>query len=119
VSIRALSPEGPFGQFADRLLGIELPDLPDDRRDDAVAFVCRRANEVPTPLRVGVTVLSAGAGFAGSLFGTDRTTAWLRSTRLPLVSELSRMIRSLAFAYVWETWPRTSQTGRPGAEAGS
>ncbi len=119
MSIRALSPEGPFGQFADRLLCIELPDLPDDRRDDAVAFTCRRANEVPTPLRVGVTMLSVGAGFAGSTIGADRTAAWLRTTRLPFVGELARMVRSLAFAYVWETWPRTSQTGLPGVETRS
>ena len=108
-----LSSEGPFGLFADRLLTLELPDLPPASRADVVAFVCRRANQVPSPLRVGVVGLSAGVGVAQRVLGLDRTTRLLRTTRLPFVGELSRMVRSLGFAYIWENWPDSSPTGAP------
>lgn len=108
-----LNVDGGFGAFADDLLAAELPDLPSDRRAETVAFACRRAREVPTPLRVGVAVLSTGAALGRRLLGPDRTTAFLRSTSLPFVGELARMVRSLGVAYVWETWPTTSPTGAP------
>lgn len=101
--------------FADSLLASELPDLPDERRVDAVAFVCRRAIEVPTPLRLGVMTLSVGAALGQRVAGVERTTAFLRATSLPFVGELARMVRSLGFAFVWETWPATSPTGAPAA----
>lgn len=97
--------------FADALLALELPDLPIERRANAVAFVCRRAREVPTPLRLGVTALSIGAAVGQGLVGVDRTTAFLQATTLPFVGELARMVRSLGFAFIWETWPSTSPTG--------
>ena len=111
MSTRLLSVEGPFGVFADRLLALELPDLPDDRRADAVDFTCRRANEVPSPLKLGISVLTAGVGLAQRVVGDDTTTSFLRGTSLPFVGELSRMVRLLAFAFIWETWPNTSPTG--------
>jgi hypothetical protein len=108
-----LSIEGPFGRFADRLLALELVDLPDSARAETVAFVCRRANQVPTPLRLGVIGLSIAAGAGQRLLGDARTTRLLAATRLPFVGELARMARSLGFAYVWETWPDTLPTGAP------
>jgi hypothetical protein len=36
---------------------------------------------------------------------------------LPLVGELARLIRSLGFAFVWETWPDSSPTGAPAVAA--
>ena len=30
---------------------------------------------------------------------------------LPLLGEYVRLIRSLGYAYVWETWPQTRPTG--------
>ncbi len=102
---------GAFGRFADDLLVIELPDLPDDRRTEAVAFVCRRAAQTPTPLRLGILALVMATGVAQRVLGTSRTTAFLRRTSLPLVGELSRLVRSLGFAYVWETWPATNESG--------
>ena len=99
--------------FAHELLRIELPDLPDQARSDTVTFVCRRVNQVPSPLRVGVTGLSLGLAAAQRLLGVDRTTRALQRSKLPFVGELGRMVRSLGFAYVWETWPDTSPTGRP------
>jgi hypothetical protein len=111
--VSPLSIEGPFGVFAERLLTLELPDLPSTARDDTVAFVCRRAQQVPTPLRLGVIGLTLAAGLAQRLIGVDRTTRFLQGTSLPFVGELARMVRSLGFAYVWESWPDTSPTGAP------
>ena len=113
MSGQPLSVEGGFGVFADALLATELPDLPEPRRSATVEFVCRRANEVPTPLRLGVSLLSIGTGVGIRLLGIDRTTAFLQRTSLPFVGELARMVRSLGFAYIWETWPASSPTGAP------
>ncbi len=107
----ALSIEGPFGVFADRLLALELPELPDSARAESVAFVCRRAHQLPSPLRVGVTVLTIATGIGQRLIGPERVTGFLASTRLPFVGELARMVRSLGFAFIWETWPDTRPTG--------
>jgi len=113
VSTRLLSIEGPFGVFAERLLALELPDLPDDRRADAVEFTSRRANEVPSPLKLGISVLTAAVGLAQRVLGNDAVTSFLQDTSLPFVGELARMVRSLAFAFIWESWPNTSPTGAP------
>jgi hypothetical protein len=113
----ALDPDGSLGRFAARLLADELPDLPDDRRAMTVAFVCRRAGQIPGPLRVGVTSLALGSDAAGRVFGDERVVAFMRATRLPLVGELARMVRSLAVAFIWETWPGTSPTGAAGGSA--
>jgi hypothetical protein len=117
VIVSALQIEGAFGRFADRLLAIELPDLPAPRRAETVGFVCKRANQVPTPLRLGVTTLSIATGLCERLVGGDRTTRLLRSTSLPFVGELARMVRSLGFAFVWESWPDTSPSGAASAGA--
>jgi hypothetical protein len=111
VTTRPLSAEGPFGRFADRLLTAELPDLPPDRRGDTVAFVCRRADQIPSPLRLGVTLLVVVIGLVQRMIGLERTTSFLRATSFPLVGELARMVRSLGFTYIWETWPASSPTG--------
>jgi len=109
-----LSPSGPFGRFADELLALELPDLPPSRRADTVAFVCRRADQLPAPLRLGLVTLTSLVGVGRRLAGDERTTRFLASTSMPFVGELARMVRSLAFAYVWETWPASTPTGGPG-----
>jgi len=97
--------------FADRLLWLELPDLPEQRRASTVAFVCGRADQVPTPLKLGVATLSTGLGVAQRIAGVERTTRILQHSALPFVGELARMVRSLGFAYIWESWPDTSPTG--------
>lgn len=111
MSGHPLDVEGGFGRFADSLLVRELPDLPDDRRFETVEFVSRRAHAMPTPLRLGVTAAAVAAGVARGRWGDDRTTAFLATTRLPVAGELARLVRSLAYAYVWETWPTTTPTG--------
>lgn len=111
----ALDAEGPFGRFAARVLAAELPDLPDARAADTVGFVCRRAAQTAGPSRLGVIVLAALVGASERAIDPATSTAFLRTTSLPFVSELARLVRSLAFAYVWETWPDTSPNGAPGA----
>ena len=118
MSNRLLSIDGPFGVFADRLLALELPDLPVDRRSQTVSFICRRARELPSPLHLGVTALTAAMGILQRVIGLDTTTRFVRTTALPFVGELARMARSLGFAFIWETWPGTSPTGA-GSHEGS
>ena len=108
-----LGADGPFAAFARDLIERELPDLDAARRDATVVFVCRRVRALPSPLLVGVTLLAVGVGAATRLVGLARVTAFLQGTRLPFVGELARLVRSLGFAYVWETWPDTSPTGAP------
>lgn len=91
----------------------ELPELPADRRAETVVFVCRRAAQTPTPLRVGVIALSLGAGGSRRMFGAARTVSFFRGTSLPFIGELARLVRSLGFTYVWETWPATHESGGP------
>ncbi len=111
---QVLAVDGPFGRFAERVLVAELPDLTDDRRVRTVAFVCRRAAQTAGPPRLGVILLAALVGASERAVDPDRSTAWLRDTTLPFVGELARLVRSLAYAFVWETWPDTLPTGAPG-----
>ena len=111
MSTRLLSVDGPFGVFADRLIEFELPDLPIDRRAETVVFVCRRGLEVPSPLKLGIGALAFMVGISQRTLGNDRTTTFVQTTSLPFVGELARMVRSLGFAFVWETWPDTSPSG--------
>lgn len=104
---------GAFGIFAADLLAAELPDLPAGRRSETVSFVCRRAAQVPTPLRLGVVALAVGVGVSQRAIGRPRTTRFLRRTSLPFVGELARLVRSLGFTYVWESWPSTTELGAP------
>ncbi len=106
-----LRAEGPFATFADHLIARELPELPTERRALTVAFVCRRTASLPSPLLIGVSLLGVALGVALRIAGLDRTTTFLQATRLPFVGELARLVRSLGFAFVWETWPDTSPAG--------
>ena len=117
---RQLASDGGLGQFADHLLTIELPDLPSDAREDTVAFVCRRANQMPSPLRLGLVLVCTGVALAQRAVGIERSTRFLQGSRLPLLGELPRMVRSLGFAFIWETWPDSSPSGgRATPERGS
>ena len=48
----------PVGRFADVLLAIELPALPDDRRERTKDFVEQRVSTLPSFTRFGVVVIS-------------------------------------------------------------
>ena len=106
-----LGVDGPFAAFAGELLQRELPDLDTPRRTETVGFVVGRVRSLPTPLRLGVTLLVLVMAIARRMVAPERVTVFLCSTRLPLVGELARLVRSLGFTFVWETWPDTSPTG--------
>lgn len=105
--------DGAFGGIAAAVVAAEFPDLPDDRRLETTAFTAARAGAVPAPLRIGLAALCTLVDAAMRRFGTARTVRWLGASRLPLVGELPRMIRSLATAYIWERWPATGASGAP------
>ena len=108
-------PTGPahrlVAPYADALLARDLPALDPTRRVDTVAFVAERVSTLPTPMFLGVMVIAAAFDLLLRL-GSRRSFIAL-STRIPLpfVSEYPRLIRSLAFAYVWERWPDTRPDG--------
>jgi hypothetical protein len=58
--------------------------------------------------------LALGTDAAGRALGDERVVTFMRSTRLPLVGELAPMVRALAVAFLWESWPATSPTGAVG-----
>ena len=109
-------PHGLIAEFCDDLVAHDLPDLPAARRADVVAFAGRRIDGLPSPMRLGVSVVAVTVGAVSRLAGGRRTVTVLARRPLPLFGEYVRLVRSLAYAYVWETWPDTTSTGLP-AEA--
>ena len=98
--------------FCHHLLVVDLPALPPERRAAAVAFTAARARTLPTPMRVGVGLVAAVVGPpAGSSDSVASPGCW-RHRPLPVVGDYVRLLRSLCYAYVWETWPDTAPTAR-------
>jgi len=104
---------GAISAFSDRLVARDLPDLPDERRAAVVAFVGHRVATLPTPMRLGVGMVALAVAAAGRLIGPDRVTGLLAAHPLPVLGEYVRLVRSLAYAYVWENWPATAAAGAP------
>ena len=104
-------PPGPVSAFCDEQLRHDLPDLPADRRAEVVAFTRRRIAGLPSPMRLGVGAVSVLVGAAGGVLGHGATTRLLLARPLPVLGEYVRLVRSLAYAYVWETWPATTPAG--------
>ena len=102
-----------IARFADRLLATDLPELPAARRGEAVCFVVRRVEKLPSVTRAGVLALGAAYRALLVLPGGARLTRALADHPLPLVGDYPRLIRSLAYAYVWERWPATGASGAP------
>ena len=89
----------------------ELPGLSPGKRDEIVAFVVARCLGLPSITRFGVAGISLGFG---GLFHLPRgrwVLGWLCDHPLPLLGEYPRLIRSLTFAYVFETWPESHANG--------
>ena len=100
-----------IGSFAERLLLNDLPDLPSVRRQAVIEFIAHRVDHLPSFTRFGVIVLGSAFRLLMAFPGGFTIARAIIKLPLPLVSEYPRLIRSLAFAYVWETWPSTTPTG--------
>ncbi len=101
----------PVGRFAEALLSIDLPDLDPIRRATVVGFIERRVAVLPSFTRFGVTVIAWTLDAVSRVAGLDRVVRFVAARPLPLLAEYPRLVRSLAYAYVWETWPSTTSTG--------
>lgn len=97
--------------FSDQVLANDLPALPPDRRAEVVAFAGRRIAGLPSPMKVGVGLVSVIVGAAGRLVGLPRLVRVLAAHPLPVVGDYVRLVRSLGYAYIWETWPTTRPDG--------
>ncbi|MEO6122249.1 MAG: hypothetical protein ABIR32_00970 [Ilumatobacteraceae bacterium] len=103
--------------FTRRLLAVDLPGLEASQRDEVAEFTSERVDDLPSVLRLGVTCIAAPMRIAVAMPGAGSMMAWLIRHPLPLVGEYIRMIRSLAYTYVWEHWPATLPNGAPTIES--
>jgi hypothetical protein len=106
-------PCGLVAEFCDRVVAHDLPELPPDRRRAVVEFATRRITDLPSPMKLAVGAVAGVVGGAGRIAGTARIAGLLADHPLPVTGDYVRLVRSLAYAYVWETWPDTSPAGRP------
>ena len=98
-------------RFADGLLHSDLPRLSAPRRRETVAFIGRRIRVLPSITRLGVLAIGALVEALGVLIGHDRARRVVLGAPLPFVAEYPRLVRSLGFAFIWETWPDTDVDG--------
>lgn len=99
------------GPFADRLLALDLPMLDEQRRDQVVSFTARRVDGMPSVMRIGVVTIAAIVRLVMAVPGGDRIVVVLARRQLPLVGEYARLVRSLGYTFIWETWPDTLPDG--------
>ena len=105
-------PSAPLvGPFAERLLALDLPDLPPARRTDAIRFATRRIDGLPSVMRIGVLLIAVLFRLLLLVPRSDSFVRFIARTPLPLLGEYVRLLRSLGYAYIWETWPDTLPTG--------
>jgi hypothetical protein len=108
-------PAGLVAAFCDGLVVHDLPDLPEDRRAEVVAFAGRRIAAMPGPMRIGVGLASVAVDGCARLVGRRRLTSFIARHPVPVAGEYVRLVRSLVIARVWDTWPDTAPTGAPAA----
>jgi len=101
----------PVGRFADVLLSIDLPDLADDRRAEVTGFIEQRVSTLPSFTRFGVVVISFAVDLVSRVIGLERAAGLVTAKPLPFLAEYPRLVRSLGYAFIWETWPDTQPTG--------
>jgi hypothetical protein len=106
-------PRGLVAEFCEQVVVHDLPDLPPDRRRTTVEFAVRRIAGLPSPMQLAVGAVALAAGGVGRVAGARRLVAMLARRPVPIAGEYVRLVRSLAYAFIWETWPDTSATGRP------
>lgn len=103
-------PSSLVARFSSRLVAHDFPRLPDTRRDDTVAFATRRIVAMPAPMALGVAVVAVVVDGLTRV-GGDRAVRLVARRPLPVVGDYVRLVRSLATAYVWDTWPSTLPDG--------
>ena len=101
----------PVGRFADHLLERDLPELEAGRRLDTVRFIERRVDGLPSFTRFGVVVIGQLIDLVRRVAGARRSVDLAIGVRIPLLSEYPRLVRSLGYSYIWETWPDTDIDG--------
>ena len=106
-----LSPTAHVQPFADWLLARDLPGLADARRDETVRFVIRRVDGLPTPMALGVAAIAIVSRAVLAVPGGHALLGALAARPLPVVGEYVRLVRSLGYAYVWDTWPDSRSDG--------
>ena len=105
-------PSAPLvGPFADRLLALDFPALEPARREQAIAFAVRRVDGLPSVMNLGVILIAALFRGLLALPGNDAILRFFARTPLPLLGEYVRLVRSLGYAYIFETWPDTRPDG--------
>ncbi len=105
------SSRGLVRPFAQRLLRADLPGLSEQQRGEVSDFTVQRVDELPSVLRIGVHLIAAPMRIVVASPGSDRLILWLIRHPLPLLGEYVRMVRSLAYTYIWEQWPNTQPDG--------
>ena len=106
-------PSSAVERFAEILLASDLPGLTDDHLRRTAEFIERRVEVLPSITRFGVRVIGGTVDLLGRSIGQQRVLTVVTSLPLPLLAEYPRLIRSLGFAYIWETWPDTAVDGAP------
>lgn len=109
--VNAVAPATWVGRFADGLLADDLPSLADERRLSTVSFIEQRVTVLPSITRFGVKSIGTFVHTIGSMIGHARVRGVVLGLPLPLLSEYPRLVRSLGYAYIWETWPDTQVDG--------
>lgn len=94
----------------DLVLADDFPELAADRRRIVSDFVVTRLGVLPGPMKLGVTVIASMIAVLRSVAG-DSVVIRLSHRPFPLIGEYFRLLRSLSYAYIWETWPATTPTG--------
>lgn len=98
--------------FADRLLALDFPGLDAPRRREVVEFTTGRVDGLPSVMHLGVLAIATLFRVAMLLPGRAAIVRIAARTSAPLLGEYVRLIRSLSYAYIWETWPDTRADGR-------
>jgi hypothetical protein len=106
-------PSSAVERFAEILLASDLPGLTDDHLRRTTEFIERRVEVLPSITRFGVRVIGGTVDLLGRSIGQQRVLTVVTTLPLPLLAEYPRLIRSLGFAYIWETWPDTAVDGAP------
>ena len=106
-------PSSAVERFAEILLASDLPGLTDDHLRRTAEFIERRVEVLPSITRFGVRVIGGTVDLLGRSTGQQRVLTVVTTLPLPLLAEYPRLIRSLGFAYIWETWPDTAVDGAP------